>query len=154
MAQQDQVRAYLACWFQLGKGVVLHRTGEVLCPCPVLQGNRYSPEFEQCWQQLAHQDSYLEGTCQSISQLLSGSWELVHCPRCSLLVPMPCGFTLDTSCPCHDVPSWPNMLIPQPRAPINMRQHLQLIHTRIQDADRRYQQNTPESASEADRSAS
>ncbi|MGA1476759.1 MAG: hypothetical protein ACO4AI_16670, partial [Prochlorothrix sp.] len=142
MAQHEQVRAYLACWFQLGKGVVIHRTGEVLCPYPVLQGNHYSPEFESCWQRVAQQECYLEGTCQWIADLLSGHWDLVQCPRCSLLVPQPQGVYFDMRCPCHDLPGWPNTAIPQPRAPISIRNHLRAIQSRIRDADRRYQNHT------------
>jgi hypothetical protein len=141
MASPDQVRSYLACWFQLGKGVTIHRTGQVLSPRPLTLHNRYSDEFEACWQyleSLGGQDCYLEGTCQTIAELLSSQWDIERCPRCSLPIPLARQWVAETGCPCYDLPLWPNLDIPQPRAPLDVQQHLCLIHQRVIAASQRY----------------
>ncbi|HEY9659576.1 MAG TPA: hypothetical protein V6C65_14045, partial [Allocoleopsis sp.] len=85
MASSDQVRRYLAYWFQLGKPVVIKNGETQILPQPVIQGDRYSPEFEACWQRIAAQDGrncYLEGTAQTIEELLTPMWEIDPCARC------------------------------------------------------------------------
>ncbi|MDY7020242.1 MAG: hypothetical protein SWJ54_02625 [Cyanobacteriota bacterium] len=52
MASSRQVKRYLAYWLQLGKSVVLHSGDQKRCPKPIYEGNRYSSEFEQCWQEI------------------------------------------------------------------------------------------------------
>jgi hypothetical protein len=65
MASEQQVKRYLAYWFQLGKKVVIRNGNSALSPQPVMTGDRYSDEFESIWQQILSPDSgdcYLEGT--------------------------------------------------------------------------------------------
>jgi hypothetical protein len=141
MATSTEVRDYLAHWCQLGKGVVMPASSEVLRPQPVLQGDRYSPVFEHCWQQIMAcegQDCYLEGTNQTIAELLSNRWDVVQCARCAMPVPSSYGFTSGPCCPCQDLPSWPNFEIPQPRSPITLQTQLQTLHQRLGQAGHRY----------------
>ncbi|MGB5594699.1 MAG: hypothetical protein WBM62_11790, partial [Crocosphaera sp.] len=79
MASQEQVKKYLAHWFQLGKGVIFPKRQETICPQVIFKGHNYSAEFEQCWQKilLTDADCYLEGTEQTIQQLLSPAWEIM-----------------------------------------------------------------------------
>lgn len=102
---QEQVKRYLAYWFQLGKGVVFPKGQETLRPQPIFEGNRYSAEFEQCWQKILSTDTscYLEGTEQTIQQLLSPAWEIVGCPRCELPVPMTVAGVAAPVCTCFDL---------------------------------------------------
>jgi hypothetical protein len=142
MASEDQVRTYLACWFQLGKAIIIQPDGLVLNPQPIVQGDRYSPEFETCWQtlqQVSHHSCYLEGTNQTLAELLSGYWDIVQCARCTLPIPLPYGNIIDLSCPCNDLSTWPNDTLPIPRPPIELQQQLQRIQRRIQEASQRYQ---------------
>jgi hypothetical protein len=142
MASPHQVRCYLACWFQLGKGIVVTNQAEeqVLRPQPVIQGNRYSPEFEACWQYLntlKTQDCYLEGTHQTVGALLKEEWDIMPCARCTMPIPLYQGNLTDLSCPCNDLPGWPNYAIPIPRPPVNVQHQFQMIHQRIYQASER-----------------
>lgn len=143
MASELQVRTYLACWFQLGKAVIIPHLHTKLYPDSILQGDRYSQAFEDCWQclqKLSGQECYLEGTSQTVAELLTGQWEIVPCARCTLPIPLKHGYTTDLTCPCHDLPNWPNNSIPIPHPPINLQQHLELIHQRVGAASQRYSQ--------------
>lgn len=74
MASTEQVKQYLAFWFQLGKGLIGENSQEVYLPKLVIQGDRYSPEFEACWQRVTQSQGksyYLQGTDQTLEQLLS-----------------------------------------------------------------------------------
>jgi hypothetical protein len=87
MATEQQVRQYLAYWFQLGKKVFTHNGQVALLPYPVIEGDRYSGKFEECWQQLLLPetgDCYLEGTRQTIQELLSPAWDIHPCARCAM----------------------------------------------------------------------
>lgn len=134
MASSDQVRRYLAYWFQLGKPVVLNNGETQVLPQPVIQGDRYSPEFETCWQRItAHggRDCYLEGTIQTIEELLSPVWEIDPCARCEMPVPViSLGFH-SFPCPCFDLPSWPNSDLPKPRSPVDSHAKLDQIRSRL-----------------------
>jgi hypothetical protein len=134
MASEHQVKQYLAYWFQLGKPVLVQGQDTGLLPVPVIQGDRYSPAFEACWQQILgiKDDCYLEGTSQTIADLLSPVWELNPCSRCSMPVPVRSVGVADLSCPCIDVPDWPNTEIPAPRLPISSQQQLLDIRKRLQ----------------------
>ena len=57
MASENQVREYIAYWFQLGKKVLIRNGSEALLPQPVITGDRYSHEFEECWQKIISPDS-------------------------------------------------------------------------------------------------
>lgn len=134
MASKEKVKQYLAYWFQLGKKVLMNNGQKPIIPQKVIEGDRYSPEFELCWQQILlceSKDCYLEGTHQSIEQLLSPLWEIQPCARCDMPVP-----TIDlgmssSPCPCHDLPSWPNTEVPAPRSPISTRARLGDIRSRL-----------------------
>lgn len=137
MASEQQVKQYLAHWFQLGRRV-FGPQDTVLCPSLVIAGDRYSAAFEACWQTIAQQggqDFYLEGTIQTIAELLTPAWEVERCSRCPMLVPMRVGGMPTGWCPCSEIPSWPNFDVPQPRLPGNHRRHLSHIHARVQQPE-------------------
>jgi hypothetical protein len=130
------VRQYLAHWFQLGKTIKTDQ-GKNIKPPQVFQNTTYTSEFEECWQQaIAAKSCYLEGTNQTITDLLSAQWDLVACARCTMPIPLPAvGLPHDQSCPCHDLPNWPNNEVPVPRSPVdvstkmnNLRQRLATLH--------------------------
>ncbi|MBF2025445.1 MAG: hypothetical protein IGS48_01585 [Oscillatoriales cyanobacterium C42_A2020_001] len=135
MASEQQVRQYLAYWFQLGKGVVVRGDREALLPRPVIQGNRYSPEFEASWQRILADGAgncYLDGTHQTIAELLTPFWEINPCARCSMPVPFRSpGLPAEPECPCSDISDWPNTEIPQPRSPVDTQSQLSLIRDRL-----------------------
>ncbi|VXD21797.1 conserved hypothetical protein [Planktothrix serta PCC 8927] len=136
MASQHQVKQYLAHWFQLGKKVLIHNGTEFRLPQFVVQGERYSREFEDCWKEILSPESgecYLEGTEETIQDLLSSKWEIESCARCSLLVPIKTVGMPPTCCPCFDLPTWPNMETPLPRLPISTRLYLLNICNRLTD---------------------
>ncbi|NJO80527.1 MAG: hypothetical protein HC827_19830 [Cyanobacteria bacterium RM1_2_2] len=133
MASSDQVKQYLAYWFQLGKRLKFDR-GEAVLPQPVIQGNRYSPEFEACWQQALRvegRDCYLEGTDQTVADLLSSNWDVTDCARCGMPVPTINLGVQPGSCPCFDLSTWPNPDLPQPRSPVDSRTQLEQIRDRL-----------------------
>jgi hypothetical protein len=134
MASQDQVKQYLAYWFQLGKKVLIRSGQEAVLPQPVIAGARYSEEFEAVWQQLLSPNSgdcYLEGTNETIAQLLTPAWELNPCGRCSMPVPMRSAGLPPEVCPCNDLSDWPHTGVPLPRAPVNSQTHLKDIRDRL-----------------------
>ena len=135
MASQEQVREYLAYWFQLGKGIIIDNDQSVHRPQPVLQGDRLSPEFEDCWAQImAHGGSncYLESTSITLDQLLTSSWEIDECPRCDLPVAIPAIPYRIEPCPCSDLMHWPNFEVPYPHLPVNTQAHLTTLSERLQ----------------------
>ena len=135
MASQIQLKTYLAYWFQLGKKVLLSKDGGELLPQPVIRGDRYSQEFEDCWQKIMvnrGKDCYLEGTEQTIEELLTPAWTVTSCSRCDMPVPIVELGIQPMACPCSDLPDWPNSEIPQPRSPVNTVVHLSKIQTRLQ----------------------
>ncbi|MDX2241817.1 MAG: hypothetical protein NW224_14115 [Leptolyngbyaceae cyanobacterium bins.302] len=136
MASEQQIRQYLAYWFQLGKGIVIPDKQKPLLPRPVIQGNHYSSEFEAVWREIMmNQDCYLEGTHQSIAQLLSPLWEINPCARCSMPVPFRSpGLPPALECPCSDLPDWPNTEIPQPREPVDNAIQLTQIRDRLRQS--------------------
>lgn len=132
MASQDQVKRYLAYWLQLGKSLVLNQ-GETLQPKPI-EGDHYSSEFEACWQRILSvggENCYLEGTLQTISDLLSQAWDITDCARCAMPVPMVSVGLQSNSCPCSDLPTWPNTELPLPRMPVDSRGQLDQIRQRL-----------------------
>ncbi|HYW21102.1 MAG TPA: hypothetical protein VE956_17745 [Nodularia sp. (in: cyanobacteria)] len=135
MATKQEVREYLAYWFQLGKKVVVGNDLATFLPQPVLKGDRYSQEFEECWQKILSPttgDCYLEGTHETISELLTPAWEVSSCGRCEMPVPMRSLGMPTLSCPCNDLPHWPNTELPAPRSPINTQNQLMAIRNRVQ----------------------
>ncbi len=133
MATTQDVRQYLAYWFQLGKQVRSGNSSQVLLPKTVIAGDRYSDDFERCWQTVQSNPSayYLDGTQQSISELLSPKWDLVACVRCSMPVPIPSLGMPSPTCPCNDLPTWPNLELPLPRSPIDSQTKLGSIYDRL-----------------------
>jgi hypothetical protein len=135
MASEEQVKRYLSYWFQLGKKVVIDDGREAVRPEPVIQGNRYSQAFENIWQQILsfdRGDCHLQGTSQTIAELLSSEWDVSPCARCEMPVPVrDLGMPPDL-CPCHDLSTWPNTELPTPRDPVNSQDRLGRIRDRLQ----------------------
>jgi len=134
MASSDQVRKYLAYWFQLGKKVFLQGGHKAVLPRPVIAGDRYSDSFEACWQQIQSPDAgdcYLEGTEQTIAELLSDGWEVTDCARCTMPVPIRSIGLNVLECPCVDLPTWPNTELPQPRSPVSSTARLEAIREQL-----------------------
>ncbi|MEL4898361.1 hypothetical protein [Crocosphaera sp. Alani8] len=137
MASNEQVKQYLAHWFQLGKGVVCPKRQERIQPQVIFREHHYSGEFEQCWQKIlgSEEDCYLEGTDQTIQQLLSPAWELMDCPRCRLPVPITVAGVASPMCICFDLSNWPNEELPSPRIPTNSNTHLHGLLQRLQEKE-------------------
>jgi len=139
MACVEKVKCYLAQWFHLGKKVIVSKTQETICPKPIVIGDHYSSAFEQDWQKILAdngQDYYLEGTEQTIAQLLSSEWEIHSCSRCQMPVPIKERGLPSLTCPCFDLSNWPNLDLPIPHPPINNQTHLQKLKIRLnQDID-------------------
>lgn len=138
MASAQEVRQYLAYWFQLGKRVRIHNGQDSLLPQPVIEGDRYSKAFEECWTKVTHgnaADCYLEGTEETIAQLLSPEWVITGCARCNMPVPMRNIGMPNLVCPCNNVPNWPNTEIPSPRSPLNSQAQLTKICDRLLKRD-------------------
>jgi hypothetical protein len=134
MASANLVRQYLAYWFQLGKKVFTGNGQEAFLPQTVLKGAYYSREFEECWLRISSSESgdcYLEGTSETIAQLLTPEWEIIQCARCPMPLPVRTVGMPAASCPCHDLPSWPNTEIPMPREPVSSQNHLNSIRHRL-----------------------
>ncbi len=134
MATEEQVKKYLAYWFQLGKKVVINNGTDKLLPQPIYNNNSYSPEFERCWQILTSAKNgscYVEGTQETIAELLTPKWEVMLCSRCTMPVPAKTRGTPPESCPCVDLPLWPNLEVPQPRSPVDSINRLEGIRDRL-----------------------
>ncbi len=134
MASRHQVKQYLAYWFQLGKNVALNNGKEKMNPNPVFQGHFYSREFEACWQTILSKGTescHLEGTNESIAELLSSEWEILRCARCPMPIPVRTKGMPPEACPCNDLPLWPNNEIPPPREAISTQNHLESIRNRL-----------------------
>ena len=134
MATKQEVKIYLAHWFQLGKTVVLNRDNVIFSPKKVITGNSYSQEFEECWQQIISSktgDCCLEGTHQTIQELLTPAWEIVNCSRCDMPLAMHSIGMPAAICPCHYLTNWPNTEVPSPRCPIDSQIYLQQIRDRL-----------------------
>jgi hypothetical protein len=134
MANKQDVKRYLGYWFQLGKKVIILNGADNLKPQKVIDGDRYSEEFEACWQKILSPSSgecYLEGTEETISQLLTPDWDIMGCARCFMPIPVKnAGFSSEI-CPCHNMPNWPNMELPPPRSPIDTKEKIMEIRNRL-----------------------
>jgi hypothetical protein len=134
MASKQEIKQYLAYWFQLGKKVVIGNGQASVRPQQVIQGDRYSDEFEEIWQKVISEeagDCYLQGTEQTVAELLTPTWEINTCCRCSLPVPVRSIGLPPELCPCNDLSNWPNTELPQPRSPVNTQEHLREIQNRL-----------------------
>jgi hypothetical protein len=139
MASVETVKQYLAYWFQLGKKVVSSKTAECLFPDIVFTGSFYSREFDECWQKIIRfegKDYYLEGTTQTISQLLTPIWDIIPCATCSMPVPKINLGVQPMGCPCDNLNNWPNNELPFPRKAIDSKLHLQSLRSRLGQNDR------------------
>lgn len=138
MASPSQVKTYLAQWFQLGKRVASQDTQDHHLPSPIFSGEGYSPNFEWIWSRISSNNAdrfYLEGTDQSIADLLSESWQIDSCARCQMPVPTSQAHWACAICPCSDLTSWPNESLPKPRSPIQTQTHLRDICSRLQQSE-------------------
>ncbi|GAA6615136.1 hypothetical protein [Scytonema sp. NUACC26] len=134
MASTKDVKRYLAYWFQLGKKVVIDNGAATLQPREVIRGDRYSDEFEECWQKVTSPDMgdcYLEGTHETIAELLTPAWEVSACARCNMPIPARNVGMPPLLCPCFDLPGWPNTELPQPRCPVDNQEQLKSIRDRL-----------------------
>lgn len=135
MAEAEKVRQYLACWFQLGKKVIVPRLNLEILPKRIFQGKDYSPEFEAVWQLITDEkngDCYLEGTNHTIRDLLSPRWEVIDCARCDMPVPVVETGVQESSCVCGDMENWPNNELPPPRMPVDDKEILRRISQSLQ----------------------
>jgi hypothetical protein len=134
MATEKEVKQYLAYWFQLGKKVIRGNGQASLLPRPVLHGDRYSDEFEECWQRIISpesRDCYLEGTQETIAELLTPAWDMIPCSRCTMPVAARNVGMPALLCPCSNLPSWPNTELPAPRSPVSTQEQLIAIRDRL-----------------------
>ena len=134
MASEQQVKRYLAYWFQLGKKVLIRKGDAAVLPKSVFTQDRYSDEFECIWQLILSPESgdcYLEGTHETIAQLLTPRWIIEPCVRCEMPVPMINIGLPPEVCPCNDLPTWPNTEIPLPRGPVDTQNRLSEIRERL-----------------------
>ncbi|MGY6528602.1 MAG: hypothetical protein ACXITR_01610 [Cyanobacterium sp.] len=134
MASPEAVQKYLAYWFQLQKPVIIARQNKAILPKRVLMGDRYSLEFERCWELIsdpATGDCYVQGTAQTIQQLLSSKWNISDCARCAMPVPIIEVGIQKSSCVCDDLDNWPNDSLPSPREPIQNNKRLKNIYSRL-----------------------
>jgi hypothetical protein len=133
MANATEVKEYLGYWFQLGKGVVFPKSQAIVLPNPIFAQQYFSPTFEACWQRIitSAEDCYLEGTEQSLHDLLTPEWEIIRCARCTLPIPTSPSYIPSCLCPCVDLDCWPNSDLPHPRLPINRVLSLRTIHRRL-----------------------
>lgn len=134
MSSKQQVKRYLAYWFQLGKKVVIPKNNSLVLPQPVIVGEHYSQEFEDICQFIFSPDSgdcYLQGTQQTIAELLLPQWEVDYCALCQMPIPIKKAGIPSHICPCHDLLTWPNTELPAPRDPVNSQDSLRRIRDRI-----------------------
>jgi hypothetical protein len=134
MATKKEVKNYLAYWFQLGKKVIAVNGKVIFLPQPVLNGDQHSEQFEDCWLKITAPetgDCYLEGTQETINELLTPVWEILPCGRCTMPVPVrnPSGPVL--LCPCNNLDNWPNTELPLPRGPVSNQAQLKAICDRL-----------------------
>ncbi len=138
MASQQQVKQYLAHWFLVGKTVYINNGQAVRKPESILQRDQFSAEFEHCWQEILSPESghcYLQGTDQTVEELLTSDWEVEPCARCQMPIPMKHSGVKIGACPCVDLENWPNDELPRPHLPVNNQQSLSRISKHLQQED-------------------
>jgi hypothetical protein len=134
MAPQIDVKNYVACWMQLGTKLWLHGGQNVCQVQQVLNGERYSDEFEHCWSQVLETtagDCYLDGSTVTLAELMGQTWEIVDCARCNMPVALPSAGLPPSGCPCQGLDNWPNTEVPCPRPPIRTLDHLRTLQHRL-----------------------
>lgn len=135
MASQQEVKQYLAYWFLVGKKVYVNNGQVVRQPQSVLERDRFSREFEACWQEILSPESshcYLQGTEQTVEELLSDQWEVEPCTRCQMPIPLKNSGVKTGACPCIDLDNWPNEDLPLPHLPVDNQKHLSAMASRLQ----------------------
>jgi hypothetical protein len=138
MASSTEVKQYLAHWFQLGKKVYVRNGDTALLPSRIFHNMDYSAEFERCWTEIIADrsgDCFLEGTSQTIAELLTPAWELVDCARCSMPIPLLITGIPAENCSCADLPNWPSTEVPTPNSPLAMRSKLVDLQDRLSRRD-------------------
>ena len=138
MASSEQVKHYLAYWFQLGKKLLSNEGKIINLEGLVVKGDRYSSEFENCWQEITALEGanyHLEGTDTTIKDLLTSAWNITPCARCSMPIPVLESGVQTTNCPCFDMPQWPNFELPFPRIPVQSNSRLSNINNRLKSRD-------------------
>jgi hypothetical protein len=134
MASLAEVKQYLAYWFQLGKKVYIYNGDTALLPKPIFDQMNYSAEFERCWALILADrsgDCYLQGTSQTIAELLTPKWDLVGCARCNMPIPLVVAGIPTENCACGDLLTWPNHEIPSPISPVAVRSKLVDLQARL-----------------------
>jgi hypothetical protein len=134
MANTIDVKNYIACWMQLGRSMWLQGGQQQRQVQQVLNGEQYSQEFEDCWQQVLAPDGgdcYLDGTTVTVNELMSPTWEIVDCARCHMPVALPTAGLPPVECPCQPLPNWPNTELPCPRPPVQTLDYLRSIQARL-----------------------
>lgn len=137
MASSEQIKTYLAYWFQLGKKLVWNNGKAELLPERTIEGDRFAPEFEECWRKVMSidgRDCYLEGSTVSVAELLGSGWTIDRCARCAMPVPLVEQGIQALDCPCSDLDNWPNSELPAPRGPIDSRSQLDNISKRLKNS--------------------
>ena len=74
---------------------------------------------------------YLEGSSETICDLLDPTWNIDNCARCNMPVPILELGTQSLDCVCSDLNNWPNLELPLPRSPINNSLSLSNIKERL-----------------------
>ena len=116
----------------------------------VVQGDRYTDDFERCWQAIAQDNGksfYLGGTNQSLAELLSPAWEITGCARCGMPTPIAQSSVQTLACPCEDLDNWPDLDTIRPRPPVSSQTQLSQISQRLHRA------NAQQAASKTDATA-
>lgn len=141
MATPTEVQHLLACWFQLGKPVVIGRTGERLCPQPVLQGGLYSSAFEASWRRCVEaglSNCWLENTELTLEDLCQNDWEVVPCARCGMPEALPIGHLPPLACACSDMTDWPTDQLPPPHSPLDVERSQDCLRHRLLQLEQTY----------------
>jgi hypothetical protein len=135
MTNYDAVKKYFAQWLQMGKKVFIKKQNKFVGIKHVIRGEFYSNEFEDLWAEISDPrsgDVYLEGTDESVQDLLAPEWEIVDCARCGTSIPCLSMGPRDAQiCPCHDLISLPNLETIAPREPVITAKHLSSIMSRL-----------------------
>lgn len=136
MASSEQVKQYIASWLQLGRSILVEDNGDTrgISAAKVIEGDRYTQDFEEIWQLISTSKSdrsYLQGTNETVAQLLAPSWEIVHCSLCNMLIALPQVGAKAAPCPCHDLSGWPDNNLPIPTGAHDSQFSLQKICQRL-----------------------
>lgn len=135
ISNYDAVKRYFAMWLQMGKKVFIENQNKLLGMNCVVRGESYTNKFEQLWSEISDPrlgDVYLEGTDESVQELLSPKWEVIACARCAMPVPVGMGPQVAQVCPCDDLGVSPNLEAIAPREPVITAKHLSSIMSRLQ----------------------